>query len=93
MRTRVGFNPVPTKREFDVLYCVARDMTNPEIAEELHISEGTVKQHVRNLFDRLCVHTRTGLVIAALLKGHIKLEDLSIDHDGLIAGQPNSNRY
>ncbi len=42
-----------TERELDVLRLVATGATNKEIAEELCVSEGTVKNHVSNILSRL----------------------------------------
>ena len=42
-----------TRREADILRCIRRGMTNPAIAEELSITEGTVKIHVHNLIKKL----------------------------------------
>jgi len=50
-----------TKRETEMLDCLRRDMTNPEIAAELFISEGTVKAHVHNLLIKLNLETRRQL--------------------------------
>ena len=47
-----------TNREIDMLRCLRRSMTNAEIAEELFLSEETVKIHVRNLLKKLKITTR-----------------------------------
>jgi two-component system NarL family response regulator len=49
-----------------VLRLVARGMTNREIADELFISENTVKNHVRNILEKLHLHTRMEAVIYAV---------------------------
>jgi DNA-binding NarL/FixJ family response regulator len=68
-----GENPAPaasvTPREMDVLRLVARGKYNAEIAEVLGITEGTVKNHVTNLYDKLEVHSRAELVAYAWLNG------------------------
>jgi len=47
-----------TRRETDVLRCLRRSMTNPEIAAELFLSEETVKSHVRSLMKKLPIKNR-----------------------------------
>lgn len=47
-----------TRREIEVLRCVAGGATNQEIAQQLVISEHTVKIHVRNILDKLKMKNR-----------------------------------
>jgi len=54
-----------TNREQEVLHFVRAGATNREIAQKLHISEGTVKTHVTHLFNRLNVRNRSQLAIYA----------------------------
>jgi len=56
---------VLTRRQLDVLRCVAKGMTNKEIARNLGIAPGTVKIHLATLFDRFGAANRTELVILA----------------------------
>ncbi|MFJ1970908.1 response regulator transcription factor [Streptomyces sp. NPDC087903] len=51
-----------THRELDVLRCVARGLTTPEIAEQLVVSPSTVRKHLENAFGRLGVSSRTAAV-------------------------------
>ena len=62
-----------SEREIDVLTEVADGMTNKEIANQLHISEATVKTHLVHIFDKLGVDDRTAAVTAALEKGILRL--------------------
>jgi LuxR family maltose regulon positive regulatory protein len=48
-----------TDREQDVLELMAAGLTNPEIADALVISPGTVKTHARNIYGKLDVGNRT----------------------------------
>ena len=60
--------PVPrlTTRELEVLKLVARGMANRDIAGELFISENTVKNHVRNILEKLQLHSRMEAVVYAV---------------------------
>jgi DNA-binding NarL/FixJ family response regulator len=60
--------PAPrlTEREMQVLKLVARGMNNRDIAKELFISENTVKNHVRNILEKLQIHSRMEAVMVAV---------------------------
>ncbi|MCS7462577.1 LuxR C-terminal-related transcriptional regulator [Paenibacillus doosanensis] len=62
-----GAEAVPslTSRELDVLQCLSAGLSNKEIAVRLVMSAGTVKVHVRNVFDKLGVNNRVKAVSAA----------------------------
>ncbi|MPZ22849.1 MAG: response regulator [Dehalococcoidia bacterium] len=57
-----------TERETDVLLCLARGMSNKEIATELVISEKTVKTHVSNILQKLHLADRTQAALYAVEK-------------------------
>ncbi|GAA2162597.1 two-component system NarL family response regulator [Humibacillus xanthopallidus] len=50
--------PRLTERELGILRLVARGRLNREIAAELYISENTVRNHIRNILDKLQMHSR-----------------------------------
>jgi DNA-binding NarL/FixJ family response regulator len=60
--------PAPrlTDREMQVLKLIARGMNNRDIAKELFISENTVKNHVRNILEKLQIHSRMEAVMVAV---------------------------
>ena len=60
--------PAPhlTERELDVLKLVARGMNNREIGAKLFISENTVKNHIRNILEKLQLHSRMEAVMYAV---------------------------
>jgi len=60
--------PAPrlTDREMQVLRLVARGLANREIAKELFISENTVKNHIRNILEKLHLHSRMEAVVYAV---------------------------
>jgi DNA-binding NarL/FixJ family response regulator len=62
-----------TERELEVLRLVATGMNNREIARQLVISENTVKNHVRNILEKLQLHSRMEAVMYAVKE---KLLDL-----------------
>jgi two-component system NarL family response regulator len=60
--------PAPrlTDREMEVLKLVARGLNNRDIAKELFISENTVKNHIRNILEKLQLHSRMEAVVYAV---------------------------
>jgi DNA-binding NarL/FixJ family response regulator len=52
-----------------VLRLLARGLTNAEIAERLHLSEGTVRNHVSAVFAKLGVADRTQAAVLAIQHG------------------------
>lgn len=58
-----------TPREREVLECLARGLTNHEMAEELYVSEKTVKTHISSILRKLRVSDRTQAAVYALRHG------------------------
>jgi DNA-binding NarL/FixJ family response regulator len=58
--------PRLTDRELEVLRLVAKGLNNREVAKQLFISENTVKNHVRNILDKLQLHSRMEAVMYAV---------------------------
>ncbi|WP_345206677.1 response regulator transcription factor [Fodinibacter luteus] len=61
----IGVAPQLTDREVEVLRLVARGRANREIADQLVISENTVKNHVRNILEKLHLHSRVEAAVYA----------------------------
>ncbi|MET7332205.1 response regulator transcription factor [Nonomuraea sp. NPDC005650] len=66
--TEAALNGV-TERERQVLLLIAQGLSNAEIAQRLHIGEGTAKTHVRRLLTKLDARDRVHLVIFAYRSG------------------------
>lgn len=66
-----------TSQEMRVLKLAARGLSNKIIAQELDISERTVKAHLGEIFSKLNVASRTEAVITALRMGILTLDELS----------------
>lgn len=58
-----------TKREMEVLRLIAENKSNREIADELYISEHTVKAHVKAIFRKLQIDDRTQAIVMAVKDG------------------------
>lgn len=64
-----------TSREQEVLRLVARGLSNLEVAEVLHLSEGTVKTHVTHILGKLDVRDRLQAVVLAYETGVVRPGD------------------
>ena len=62
-----------TDRELEVLTLLARGKSNKEISTILNISESTVKTHLRNIFTKLNVLSRTEAIATASRQGLVKI--------------------
>jgi DNA-binding NarL/FixJ family response regulator len=67
--------PALTSRELEVLKLVAKGQSNREIGEDLFISENTVKNHVRNILEKLHLHSRMEAVIYAVRERLLNIHD------------------
>ena len=62
-----------TEREIEVLRVLADGNSNKMIAEALHISEDTVKAHIKNILQKLDASDRTHAVTIALQRGYLRM--------------------
>lgn len=62
-----------SRREIEVLGLITGGQSNKEIGSHLHISETTVKTHVKNIFAKLHVTSRTEAIATARRRGFIRL--------------------
>jgi NarL family two-component system response regulator LiaR len=67
-----------TDREVEVLKLVAQGRSNQDIADELVISEATVRTHVSNILGKLHLASRTQAALYALKEGLASLDDADI---------------
>ncbi len=67
-----------SEREKDIIRCVARGLSNKEIADKLYISAHTVATHRRNIGGKLEIHSPGGLIIFALLHKLIDLKEIKV---------------
>ncbi|MBN1161872.1 MAG: response regulator transcription factor [Dehalococcoidales bacterium] len=81
---RLGENKLPTaddtaklsERELSIIRLAAKGLTNKDIAENLHLSYRTVEGHLRDIFNKLGVGSRTEAVLQGLKMGWFTLEEL-----------------
>jgi two-component system NarL family response regulator len=66
--------PRLTEREMEVLKLVAKGKNNRDIAKDLFISENTVKNHIRNILEKLHLHSRMQAVVYAVREGLLTIE-------------------
>ncbi|WP_377827812.1 LuxR C-terminal-related transcriptional regulator [Bradyrhizobium lupini] len=73
-----GMLELLTQRERQIARLVAEGMSNKEIARQLNVSDGTVKVHLYNIFQKLEITNRTVLATIALLQRPSGLAALSL---------------
>jgi len=66
-------SPRLTGREMEVLKLVAQGLNNRDIAKQLFISENTVKNHIRNILEKLHLHSRMEAVVYAVREKMIEI--------------------
>ncbi|MDE6334541.1 MAG: LuxR C-terminal-related transcriptional regulator [Muribaculaceae bacterium] len=66
-----------TPRERDIVTCIARGMSNKEIADKLFLSVHTVATHRRNICSKLDIHSASGMTMFAILHGLVEIESIS----------------
>ncbi|TBL69921.1 response regulator [Paenibacillus thalictri] len=72
IKTSVPEKSPLTSREKEILECVARGSSNKEISEDLDISEHTVKNHLKNILQKLHLDNRVQLMRYAYEKGWLR---------------------
>lgn len=67
-----------TERECEIIACVAKGLSNKEIANKLFLSVHTVATHRRNIASKLDIHSPSGLTIFAIVNKLIDLKDVKL---------------
>ena len=67
-----------SSREKDIVVCVAKGMSNKEIADHLFLSVNTVTTHRRNIARKLQIHSPAGITIYAIVNKLVTLSDVNI---------------
>ena len=68
--------PPLSEREMEVLKVAAKGMSNKDIASELFISERTVQAHMRSIFNKLGVGSRSEAILYGLKRGWFSIDEL-----------------
>src|SRR5215208_2513089 len=80
--TGEGAESVLSARELEILILAARGLSNHQIASSLYLSEGTVKRHLANVYQKMGVHSRGQASKEALLREWITIEEVTAEDDG-----------
>ncbi len=67
-----------SEREKEIVVCVAKGLSNKEIADALCLSVNTVTTHRRNIAKKLSIHSSAGITIYAIVNGLVKLEEVQM---------------
>lgn len=67
-------SPQLSERELEIIRLVATGLSNKEIASQLYISVNTVKVHLRNIFGKLGIQSRTEATLYAVRQGWVSVD-------------------
>src|SRR5829696_3317732 len=77
--TQEGAESVLSARELEILILAARGLSNHRIASSLYLSEGTVKRHLANVYQKMGVGSRGEASREALLREWITIEEVTAE--------------
>ena len=77
-----GAEEVLSARELEILLLAARGLSNEHIASSLYLSEGTVKRHLANVYEKMGVHSRGEASREALTRDWITIEEITESDPG-----------
>jgi DNA-binding NarL/FixJ family response regulator len=72
-----GSGGVLSARELEILLLAARGLSNHQIATSLHVTEGTVKRHLSNTYEKMDVRSRGEATRMALFEEWITIQDVT----------------
>ena len=75
--TQEGVEGILSARELEILLLAARGLSNERIASSLYLSEGTVRRHLANVYEKMGVRSRGQASREALLRDWITIEELT----------------
>jgi DNA-binding CsgD family transcriptional regulator len=78
------FGETLSRREIEVLELVTTGATNRQIAQDLFVSVNTVKVHMRNIFTKLGVESRTEATLIAIRQGLVNVPATQAEHEDQI---------
>ena len=67
-----------SEREREIVWCVAKGMSNKEIASHLCLSVHTVTTHRRNISAKLQIHSTAGITIFAIVNGLLTPDEIGV---------------
>src|SRR5215204_3028237 len=80
--TQGGVESILSARELEILILAARGLSNHQIASSLYLSEGTVKRHLANVYQKMGVGSRGQASREALLREWITIEEVTAEDEG-----------
>jgi len=86
-------SPALTSRELEVVQCAAKGQTNKAIANELGLSEHTVKNYLFRAFEKLGVSSRVELLFYLTTRDHASRENRLVGEGTDSKGKKNQSRY
>jgi DNA-binding NarL/FixJ family response regulator len=80
-KAQEGSQGVLSVRELEILLLAARGLSNRQIGASLHVTEGTVKRHLANTYEKMRVSSRGQATRKALYEEWITIQDITDDPD------------